>query len=230
MTEGPAAGSGAIRAVICDFGGVLSKPLFEAFVSVNEASGVSLEELGRALGAINQGDEVAYFELERGALPAAEFLSRLEAALRAETGRDVSLHGFGERFFSHVEANDEMLDAMRGLRDRGYRMAILTNNVREWQPYWRERMGIDEIFEVVIDSGFVGMRKPERAIYELTLRELGVDAHECLFVDDLEVNCEAATELGMKAVRFESSEQALAEIEAALAGGPIPSVTSNQGK
>jgi putative hydrolase of the HAD superfamily len=68
-----------------------------------------------------------------------------------------------------------------------------------------------------VDSAFVGMRKPERRIYEVTLERLGgIPARDCVFVDDLDVNCEAARQLGMTAIRFESSEQAVAELESAL--------------
>jgi len=91
--------------------------------------------------------------------------------------------------------------------------------VREWEPRWRPMLPeLDEIFEVVVDSGFVGMRKPERPIYELTLERLGgVSAAECLFVDDMELNCDTARELGMTAVQFHDTEQARTEIERALA-------------
>jgi HAD superfamily hydrolase (TIGR01509 family) len=78
---------------------------------------------------------------------------------------------------------------------------------------------VDEIFDVVIDSAFVGSRKPEPRIYELTLEELGVPAQEALLVDDIELNCTAARELGMQAVWFRSSEQAIADVELALADG-----------
>ena len=79
---------------------------------------------------------------------------------------------------------------MRDLKGRGYRMALLTNNVREWEPLWRAMLPVDEIFEVVVDSAFVGIRKPEPEIYELTLERLGggIGARECLFVDDVEDN------------------------------------------
>ena len=62
---------------------------------------------------------------------------------------------------------------MRELRDRGYRMAILTNNVREWEELWRAKLPVDEIFELVVDSAWVGMRKPDPAIYQLTIERLG---------------------------------------------------------
>jgi putative hydrolase of the HAD superfamily len=106
---------------------------------------------------------------------------------------------------------------MRALHGRGYRMAILTNNVREWEPLWRSMLPIDEIFELVVDSGFEGVRKPEPAIYELTLERLGVAAEAVLFLDDLEVNCDAARALGMQAVHYRSNAQAIAEVESALA-------------
>jgi putative hydrolase of the HAD superfamily len=114
-----------------------------------------------------------------------------------------------------------MLARLRERRARGYRMALLTNNVREWQPLWRPVLPIDEIFEVLVDSGFVGIRKPDAEIYELTLERLGLPAEACLFVDDTEVNCDAARALGMAAVHFRDTEQTLAEMSAALDGGPI---------
>jgi putative hydrolase of the HAD superfamily len=100
-------------------------------------------------------------------------------------------------------------------------MALLTNNVREWEPRWRAMLPeIDEIFEVVVDSAFVGIRKPEPEIYQLTLERIGggLGPQECLFVDDVEDNVAAARRLGMTAVQFRSSDQAIAEIEAALSG------------
>ena len=98
-------------------------------------------------------------------------------------------------------------------------MALLTNNVKEWEPLLALDAAVDEIFEVVVDSGFVGMRKPDREIYELTLERLGngIEASECLFIDDLEPNCEAAKALGMTAVHFRDNAQAIGEIEIALA-------------
>jgi len=131
----------------------------------------------------------------------------------------VKLGSLRDTYFAHLRPNGPMIGYMRELRDRGLRMALLTNNVREWEPHWRSKLpDIDEIFEVVVDSAFVGMRKPERGIYELTLEQLGdgVHAEECVFVDDTDVNCDAAAELGMHAVRFRDSDQAIAELEELL--------------
>ena len=107
---------------------------------------------------------------------------------------------------------------MREAKGRGYRMGLLTNNVREWEPVWRTMLPVDEIFEVVVDSGFVGCRKPDREIYDLTLERLGGPSpEECLFIDDTDVNCTTATELGMSAVHFRDNDQAIPELRGALA-------------
>jgi epoxide hydrolase-like predicted phosphatase len=205
-----------ISAVISDFGGVLTSPLVGSFLAFQEHSGVSLEELGNAMAQLarDSDGEHPLFQLEKGEITEAAFLSLLGEALGG-----VELERFGERYFEHLHPNDEMIELMRRLRERGLRMALLTNNVREWEPLWRAKLpDIDEIFEVVVDSAFVGMRKPEPGIYELTLERLGdgVSASNCLFVDDIEANCEMATELGMTAVHYREAAQAITEIEAAL--------------
>ncbi|MEJ7714506.1 MAG: HAD family phosphatase [Thermoleophilaceae bacterium] len=205
-----------IRAVVCDFGGVLTTPLGNAFAAWSKESGVPLEDLGAAMAAAaeKQGEH-PLFMLEKGAISEDDFLARLQA----ELGDELRLDGMFDVWWRHLERNPEMIELMRSLRGRGLRMALLTNNVREWEPRWRPMLPeLDEIFEVVVDSGFVGMRKPERPIYELTLERLGgVSAAECLFVDDMELNCDTARELGMTAVQFHDTEQARTEIEATLA-------------
>ncbi len=205
-----------ITTVICDFGGVLTTPLGNAFAAWSQESGVALEDLGAAMAKATETHDGQHplFLLERGELTEREFLERLQAAMPA--GHD--LDGMFDVWWRHLERNPEMIELMRRLKTRGLRMALLTNNVREWEPRWRPMLPeLDEIFEVVVDSGFVGMRKPEPGIYELTLQRLGgVAASECLFVDDMELNCEAARELGMTAVEFRDTDQARREIEAVL--------------
>ena len=219
---------GSITAIVSDFGGVLTSPLLHAFEAFRDRSGVPLEALGSAMAAIHAREGVnPLFELETGRLSEAEFLRRLEAQLSAELQREVDMTGFSERYFEDLAPNQALIDYMRGLRDRGYRMAICTNNVREWEPLWRAKLPVDEIFDVVVDSAFVGVRKPEPRIYELTLQRLGVDADQALLLDDIELNCTAARELGLAAVWFRSTEQAIAEVEATLTGeGPGDPIAS----
>ena len=210
----------AIRAVVSDFGGVLTSPLLHAFATVQEACGIPAASLGPAMAAVARADGAhPLFELETGRMTEADFLEKLEAALERQLGRRPSLRDFSERYFAALRTNDELLEYFRALRGRGLRLALLTNNVREWEPQWRAKLPeIDEIFDVVVDSAFVGMRKPDPEIYEVTLERLGdgVEPADCVFVDDVDVNCEAARALGMRAVLFQHAEQAIRDVEAAL--------------
>jgi putative hydrolase of the HAD superfamily len=205
------------RVLISDFGGVLTSPLEEIFLAYQEESDISFEELGRAMGkATEQHGDHPLFALERGEISELEFRDRIEAHLEGRW----DVVRLRELYFERLVANRPMVDYVRELRGRGTRTALLTNNVREWEPHWRAKLPeIDELFEVVVDSAFVGLRKPDPAIYELTLERLGdsVRASDCVFVDDLEVNCEAARALGMSAVHFVDADQAIPEIESALA-------------
>jgi epoxide hydrolase-like predicted phosphatase len=203
-----------IRAVISDFGGVLTTPLIESFLGYQDHSGITLEQLGVAMSkATERADGVhPLFELEKGRITEREFLDQVEL----ELGEPLS--EFRETWFAHLRPNEPMIERMRALKGRGMRMALLTNNVREWEPHWRAKLpDVDDVFELVVDSAFVGMRKPDPAIYELTLERLGdVSAEECVFVDDVDVNCHAARELGMQTVHFVENEQALAELDELL--------------
>jgi putative hydrolase of the HAD superfamily len=207
-----------IEAVISDFGGVLTSPMLDSFAAFQDSSGISLAQLGVAMRQLAQRlGANPLFELETGRMTEAAFLELLSTELSAQLGQAVALHGFGERYFEHLHPNEQMIDYMRELRGRGYRLAICTNNVREWERLWRAKLQVDEIFDVVVDSGFVGTRKPERRIYELTLERLGVRPEGALLIDDIEINCDAARELGIESVWFRSNEQTIAEVEARLA-------------
>jgi putative hydrolase of the HAD superfamily len=207
-----------IEAVISDFGGVLTTPLMHALDRAQDANGVPMEAYGAAMAHSLERDGVhPLFALERGEITEAEFLARLERGLEATLGRSVSLHGFGARLMDGLGPNQELFDRYAALkRERGLRFALCTNNVREWEPLWRPKLPIDELFEVVVDSAFVGTRKPEPEIYAITLERLGLPAQACVFVDDLERNVEAARGAGMQGIVFRDTAQAMTELEALL--------------
>jgi putative hydrolase of the HAD superfamily len=209
---------GRITTVISDFGGVLTTPLVQSFAAVQDETGIPFEELAKAMARIQEEDgRHPLFELETGRLTEADFLRKLGAALERALGHRPELHRFSEIYFDALHPNEPMIDLMREVKEQGHRTALLTNNVREWEPLWRTMLPVDEIFEVVVDSGFVGCRKPDREIYELTLERLGgTDPQQCLFIDDTNVNCDAARELGMSAVHYRDYEQAMGEIRSAL--------------
>jgi putative hydrolase of the HAD superfamily len=202
-----------IEAVISDFGGVLTTPLLNSFLAVQDEIGISPEDLGKAMKAVTEEDgENPLYALERGEMTEVDFLERLGDGLEPVLGHRPALHRFRETYFEALNPNLPMIELMRELKASGRQMAMLTNNVREWEPVWRSMLPVDEIFETVVDSGFVGVRKPEARIYEMTLERLGLPAEACLFVDDLPHNCDGARAAGMAAVHFRDNEQAIGEI------------------
>jgi putative hydrolase of the HAD superfamily len=206
-----------IEAIVSDFGGVLTTPLLSSFMAVQDEIGISPENLGKAMRSITEEEgENPLYALERGELAEVDFLARLGDGLEPLLGHRPELHRFRETYFEALHPNEPMIELMRELKASGLRMAMLTNNVREWEPLWRSMLPVDEIFETVVDSGFVGCRKPEARIYEMTLERLGLPAAACLFIDDLEPNIEGARALGLNAVHFRDNAQAIPEIRAAL--------------
>jgi putative hydrolase of the HAD superfamily len=207
-----------VEAIVCDFGGVLTTPLVESFMAFQDQTGITTETLGKAMQAATEaGGDNPLYEMERGEITEVGFLEMLTRHLEPLLGHRPEMHRFKEIYFEALEPNPEMIGLMRALKDEGFQMAMLTNNVREWEPLWRAMLPVDEIFETVVDSGFVGCRKPESRIYELTLERIGRRAETCLFVDDVLVNIEGARKAGLQAVHFQDNAQAIPEIRAALA-------------
>jgi putative hydrolase of the HAD superfamily len=168
--------------------------------------------------SLERDGEHPLFVLERGEITEREFMARLQRGLEEELGRPVSLHGFGARLMDALDPNDVLFDRYRALHARGIRFALCTNNVREWEPSWRGKLPVDELFEVVVDSAFVGTRKPEPEIYAITLERLGLPGGACAFVDDLEINVAAAEAAGMHGIHFRDTAQAIADLDVVLDG------------
>lgn len=203
--------------VISDFGGVLTTPLFEAFASFQDRVGIPPKSFGLAMNAIIEtGEPNPLFELECGRITEAEFQLRLAKALEPILGHQPEIESFGQLLFEALDPNPGMIDLIREVRRDGIRTALLTNNVKEWEATWRSMMPIDEMFETVVDSAFVNCRKPDPRIYQLTLERVQLEPEQCIFIDDMEINIEAANELGIHGVHFRETAQARAEVRALL--------------
>jgi putative hydrolase of the HAD superfamily len=101
------------------------------------------------------------------------------------------------------ELNDDMVAFIHDLRDAHIPTAILTNNVREFRQWWWPLLDFEALFTTIVDSHEVGMRKPNPAIYQLTLDRLGVDATRAAFLDDLHANVVAASDMGLHGIHVE---------------------------
>lgn len=203
MSETSTAPSRTLRGAIFDFGGVMTESLFrrrrDADPDVVSLLVFFLNDL-RSVYHLPTSTHDLHL-LETGRLSEAEFFRRLCARHEEAGGPHIDPERARQLVFAErAEASAAMVDTVRQLRAAGYRTALLTNNAREWEPMWRGLIPVDELFDVVVDSSAVGVRKPDPAIYRLTCERLGLPAEECIFVDDLECNIDAAAALGMETV------------------------------
>jgi len=235
-----------ISTVIFDFGGVISSPLFVGIGAFEEAEGYpkgSLLQLlfgethyigveGRAVAeaiaddpdAAEAADAIAdepdWHLLEKGQIDVATYFGRLTERAPAILGTEIDMESYGRFWRSTAPGVHWMVvHKIRELKGRGLRLGLLTNNVKEFGEHWRTMFPLEELFEEVVDSSHVGMRKPERGIYELTCTRMGIAPDEAVFIDDNLDNVQAARAYGMEAVHFrENPWDALAELDSILEG------------
>jgi putative hydrolase of the HAD superfamily len=205
-----------IRAVLFDFGGVLTSSPFEAFARFEREKGYPAGFI-RALNTANP-DSNAWARFERGKIGVAEF-DRLFDAEATAAGR--SLRGLDVLPLLAGDLRPDMIEALRRCK-KHYKTACLTNNFRSATPtaepdVVRSRMeGLRHLFDVILESSRVGVRKPDPLFYRHALDALGVSAEQCIFLDDLGINLKPARALGMHTIKVVSSTQALSELEAVL--------------
>lgn len=147
--------------------------------------------------------------LERGELAVPDFERQLAARLQTRDGNPVPPEGLLARMFSGFRRDPVMVDAVRRVRSAGFRTGLLSNS---WSmDYPREDW--QQLFDVTVVSGEVGMRKPEPRIYRHTAAALGVDLSECVFIDDLPSNVAAALDVGMVAIRHRDPDATIRRLE-----------------
>ncbi|HEY6379603.1 MAG TPA: HAD family phosphatase [Candidatus Dormibacteraeota bacterium] len=204
-----------IAAAIFDFGGVLTEPIFRRTHGDERAERLARFFVTDAVAVYAEPTGSHHLHLlETGQLSMAEFLRRLLERYVAAGNPRMSIEAARDALFheSALVACAAMVDAVRAVHDAGYPTALLTNNAREWEPTWRALIPVDELFDVVVDSSLVGLRKPDVEIFTLTCARLGVDARQCLFVDDLRCNIDAAESLGMEVLHCTDPVQAAAVV------------------
>jgi len=201
-----------LRALIVDYGGVLTNPVQDVFRAWAEADGLELEELKVALAGM-LGDETTagpLHGLERGELSVAEFERRLASVLRRADGGEVVAAGLLSRAFATMRPVEGMTGMVRRAKQHGIRTGLLSNS---WGLNY-DRTGWDQLFDVLVISGETGLRKPEPEIYLLAAERLGVRPEECVFVDDLAPNVRGAVAVGMVGVHHTALTSTVEELEA----------------
>jgi putative hydrolase of the HAD superfamily len=197
----------AVEAVIFDYGGVISVRLLGDLSDFEATMGYptgSVTELMFGPTVATDGEAVHDFHfLEMGQLSLADYLAGLERRAPEVLGRPLDLDAY--RAFTAASAlavHWPVVHRVRRLRDDGVRLALLTNNVREFGDAWRATFPVEDLFATVVDSSEVGMRKPDPQIYEHTCALLDVEPNVAVFLDDNEDNINAAAALGLETVHF----------------------------
>lgn len=202
------------RALISDWGGVLTSPVRNSvseWIAAERLDEQQYRTVMRAWmrGAYGEGTENPIHALERGEVQAAEFERRLAAELRTVDGAPVVAEGLLSRMFGGFEPVEPMFDVLRLAKGGGVRTALLSNS---WgNSYPTERFA--ELFDAVVISGEVGMRKPEERIYDHTLAAVGLPPDACVFIDDMRQNIEAAEAAGMIGIHHTDPETTIARLE-----------------
>ncbi len=194
-----------IRAVLVDFGGVFTLSPFEALRQMGSDTGLDVGVMLQVVfGPYDRDTDHPWHRVERGEVSLGEYR---EAVLEEFRGRGHDIDPFeilmrlGSGGDGGKPIREDVVEAVRAARGGGRRTAMITNNVLELRDLWRPLLPLEELFDAVVDSCEVGMRKPDPRIFELALELLGdVDPSEAVFLDDYEGNVVAAEKLGMRAI------------------------------
>ena len=200
--------STAPRAVLTDFGGVLTTSVFEAF----ETYSASVSEDPTLFGSLFRTEPAAgalLVEHECGRIDQAAF-ERGIAELLAPRGVLLPAPGFVDAFQALLKPDEEMIAAMLALRAAGVPVAIVSNSLGDdaYRGY-----DLAALADTSVISGEVGVRKPSRAIYELACARLGVEPAQCVMIDDLEHNLLGAARLGITGLHHTDSQQTVATLD-----------------
>jgi putative hydrolase of the HAD superfamily len=215
----------AFTTAIFDFGGVITSSPFEAFNRMEAERGLPRDFVRRVNSANPDGN--AWAKFERAECSAAEF-DTLFAAEARTLGHE--LDGASVIACLSGDIRPAMVVALDDLKSQGFKLGCITNNVPSGRGAGmagsiEKAAAVEAImacFDHVIESSKIGVRKPDPRIYAMMCEALDVEPEQCIYLDDLGINCKPAAVMGMTAIKVTSGEQALAELYAALALTPAP--------
>jgi putative hydrolase of the HAD superfamily len=192
--------------LLIDFGGVLTTNVFQSFTAFCEAEGLEPDLVQKAFVEHPEARQLL-FDLEVGKLDEATFDTRLGAALSLRS------EGLAQRLFAGIGPDERMLGAVAAARAAGVKTGLISNS---WGTALYEATDLQALFDGMVISGEVGLRKPDPAIYALGAERIGLEPERCVFVDDLGGNLKPARAMGMHTIRHTSAEETIPQLEAAL--------------
>ena len=207
-----------IKAVLFDFGGVFTDSPFEAFSTYAAKVGARDEQVIDIVfgGYGNDGDH-PWHRVERGEITLEKARDEI-LSLGREQGLEVDIW---DVFMAMADngggLREELVAYVRTIRDAGLGTGIITNNVVEFREHWRAMLPVDELFDFVVDSSEVGMRKPNPAIFKKALELGGLAAEDAIFLDDFKGNILAAEALNIRSILVDGDgAKTVADLDAVL--------------
>jgi len=200
-------GAGPRRGLLVDFGGVLTTNVFGSFEAFCRDEGLEPDAVAQRF----RGDPDArqlLFDLEVGKLTEAEFEPRFAHVIGIADSADLI-----DRLFAGIRPDYAMVNAVRAAKEAGVRTGLISNS---WGKGRYDRSQFPVLFDGVVISGEVGLRKPEPRIYELGAERLGLEPADCVFVDDLPGNLKPARDLGMATVHHTTAAETVPQLERLL--------------
>lgn len=202
------------KTLLLDFGGVLTTPVRESFAAFARDEGVDPEALWRVMREVARTADDPFTLVELGRIELEEFDRRLAAILGERLGKAIAPENLKVRLFARVGPDETMIAAVRAARAARVPTGLISNS---WGGNYGEggydRAMFDELFDAVVISGEVGVRKPDPAIYLMAAERLGARPSECVFVDDFMVNAEAAEAVGMVGIHHRSAAETIPKLE-----------------
>ena len=195
--------NGAYRGLLTDWGGVLTTDLFASFRTFSEHEGLPSDAISHAFR-----DDVELRELMLGLEIGSVTQENFELRLAARLGVDQA--NLIDRLFGGSHPDERMRAAVRGVHTAGFPTGLVSNS---WGTRRYPRELLAELFDAVVISGEVGIRKPAPEIYTIGADRIGLAPHECVYIDDLAGNLAPAAELGMATVHHRSAEETIGQLE-----------------
>lgn len=199
--------NGRRRGLLVDFGGVLTTDLFQSFSAFCVAEGLEPHAIGQRFREDPEARELL-IDLETGKIDEDEFEPRFAAMLEVREA-----DGLIERLMGGAQPDEAMLGAVRAAKQAGIRTGLISNS---WGTRRYDRALLGQLFDGVVISGEVGIRKPSKRIYTMGAEAIGLPPEECVFVDDLEFNLRPAAEIGMAVVHHREAAETIAALEREL--------------
>jgi putative hydrolase of the HAD superfamily len=222
ISRDPVSGPAAIAAVWTDFGGVLTPPITHTFMNFCRSHRLEPDPVMNAVlkvTATYDTDDIM-MPLDTPLVTEEDWLRQVADVLRDDYGIVGQLDSLADAWFDGRETNREWLEQLERVKARGLFVGMLSNMVPSWDEHWRRMVPVEKIFDDVVLSFEVGIRKPAREIFDLAARRAALTPGECVLIDDSSKNCAAAAAAGWRAVHFLDAATAVAQLEAILGEDP----------